>query len=67
MVIIFQQNIPSEYDSAYISNLQKATTVRTLIKYGQGIYGQFYYGGTTFLYVRERYPFRIPSSQGQIY
>lgn len=63
MVFTRGQNIPSEYESSYISSLQKATGYYPNVKYGQAKYGTFFYGGSQYVYVRERYPFELPNMQ----
>lgn len=66
MVRVNVQNIPSEFSASYISSLQASTNYKGLVLYGQKAYGFFLYSGGSNIYVRERYPFRLPSMQGEI-
>jgi len=64
MVRVKAQNIPSETSAAYISNLQAASNYKGFILYGQKAYGTFLYSEGALVYVRERYPFELPSMKG---
>ncbi len=64
MVQVKNQNIPSEYLSAYISSLQKESILFAGSVYGNAIYGIATYGIASKTFIRERYPFHLPHMQG---
>lgn len=64
MVLVVNQSIPSAFASVYRTHLQPATDFDGPIVYKSVKYNQARYGAGLIMYVKKRYPFRLPHMQG---